>query len=128
MLNLKNERSDAHERFKELVALASAGALCASEYFELDRHLKLCGTCSEVQDQYRLLSEVGMPWLASHFAHPRERKNWDDSQVREKLLARIRAESRPHAEPGQLPQRTISTQRAGKTLRPVLLRKEVSHT
>jgi hypothetical protein len=128
MLNEKHQRLDAHERFKELSALASVGALCASEYLELERHLKLCADCSEARNQYRLLSEIGLPWLASHFAHPRERKNWDDSEVRDKLLARIRTEPSPHVEPAHLPQRTTSSRRRRKSSLRALFDKEVSRT
>src|SRR5580693_6881183 len=94
MLN-DNQRLDGHEQFKELGALANAGALSASERLELERHLEVCEECSEICAQYRLLSTVGMPWLASNYAHPEERENWDDLEAREKLLARIHAAERP---------------------------------
>jgi hypothetical protein len=94
MLN-DNQRLDGHERFKELGALANSGALSAGERLELERHLQVCEECREICAQYRLLSTVGMPWLASNYAHPEERGNWDDLEAREKLLARIHAAEQP---------------------------------
>ena len=93
MLN-DNQRLDGHERFKELGALVNSGALSAGERLELERHLQVCEECREICAQYRLLSTVGMPWLASNCAHPEERGNWDDLEAREKLLARIHAAER----------------------------------
>jgi hypothetical protein len=124
----KNERSDAHERFKELGALASVGTLCAGERVELERHLKLCAGCSEARDQYRFLSEIGLPWLASRFAHPRERENWDDSKVRERLLARIRTEPSPNVESAHRSQQTPPSWRTGNSRLYTLSRKEVGRT
>src|SRR3984957_16952245 len=94
MLN-DNQRLDGHERFRELGALAKTGALSASERLELERHLEICEECRKVCSQYRLLNEVGMPWLASNYAHPQERENWNELEGREKLLARIHAAERP---------------------------------
>src|ERR1700685_866658 len=94
MLN-DNQRLDGHERFKELGALVNSGALSAGERLELERHLQVCEECREICAQYRLLSTVAMPWLASNYAHPEERGNWDDLEAREKLLARIHAAERP---------------------------------
>jgi len=94
MLN-DNQRVNGHERFKELGALANASALSAEERLELERHLQVCEECREVCAQYRLLSAVGMPWLASNYAHLEERENWDDLAARERLLARIHAAERP---------------------------------
>src|ERR1700685_2317200 len=110
MLN-DNQRLYDHERVRELGALASARALSATESLELERHLEVCEECREICAQYRLLSTVGMPWLASNYAHPEEheaeeRGNWDDLEAREKLLARIQAAERPtHESLGNPPTR-----------------------
>jgi septal ring factor EnvC (AmiA/AmiB activator) len=83
---------DEHERFKELSALANAGALGSAELTELHRHLQSCGNCREVHDQYRLLSRVGIPELAAIHRTGQEEAEWDDTATRRKLLARIRKE------------------------------------
>jgi hypothetical protein len=91
-----NKRSDGHERFKELSALANSGALSSGESSELKLHLQICDGCREIHEQYQLLSTVGMPFLAAVYSHPQERQQWDDSEVREKVLARVReAEQSP---------------------------------
>jgi hypothetical protein len=91
-----NKRSDGdgHERFKELSALANSGVLSASEWSDLDLHLRVCEGCREIHDQYQLLSTVGMPFLAAVYSHPQEQQQWDDSEVREKVLARVREAER----------------------------------
>jgi hypothetical protein len=88
MLN-ENDRFDGHERFKELSALANAGALDAAERLEWERHLQLCDECREIHDQYQLLTSDGIPFLAAIYGNPQEREDWDDSAARSKLLARI---------------------------------------
>jgi anti-sigma-K factor RskA len=94
MLN-DHQRLDGHERFRELGALANAGALSPNESSELDRHLLACEECREVCAQYRLLSIVGMSWLASNYAQSEKREDWDDLEAREKLMARIDGVERP---------------------------------
>ena len=49
-------RLDDHDRFRELSALANAGALSSAELAELKGHLQSCEQCREVHDQYRLLA------------------------------------------------------------------------
>ncbi len=94
MLN-ENQNLDGHERFKELGALANSGTLSAAEWWELKHHLQFCADCREVHDQYQLLIATGIPFLAAAYGHPPERENWDDSEVWEKLLARIREPEQP---------------------------------
>jgi hypothetical protein len=84
-----NKRLEGHERFKELGALANSGALSASEWLELKQHLGICEDCREIHDQYQLLSNVGMPFLAAAYGDPQELEHWDDSFAREKLMARV---------------------------------------
>jgi len=81
---------DDHERFRELSALANAGALDSTELAELHGHLQSCGSCREVYDQYRFLAQVGIPELVAIHNSGQEQTNWDDTPTRRKLLARIR--------------------------------------
>jgi hypothetical protein len=89
------KRLDGHERFKELGALANSGTLSESEWLELKQHLQVCEDCREIHDQYRLLTSVGMPFLAAAYGHPQEREDWDDSRALEKLLARVGEAEQP---------------------------------
>ncbi|HEY4904902.1 MAG TPA: hypothetical protein VIH89_15620 [Candidatus Sulfotelmatobacter sp.] len=94
MLN-EDQNLDGHERFKELNALANSGTLSAHEWLELERHLEVCNDCREIHDQYQLLISDGIPFLAAIYDNPQEREDWDDSEARERLLARVhRAEQR----------------------------------
>jgi flagellar motor protein MotB len=94
MLN-EDQNLDGHERFKELNALANSGTLSAHEWLELERHLEVCNDCREIHDQYQILTSDGMPFLAAIYDNPQEREDWDDSEARKKLLARVhRAEQR----------------------------------
>jgi hypothetical protein len=90
-MTMANSHCD-HERYKELSALANAGALGSAELADLRSHLQICGQCREVHDQYRLLAQVGMPELAAMHADVQEDNAWDVTATRRKLLARIREE------------------------------------
>ena len=81
-----------HERFKELSALAHAGALNSAELADLRSHLQFCGYCREVNEQYRLLAQVGIPELAAFHSDVRVEKAWNANAARRKLLAQIREE------------------------------------
>jgi hypothetical protein len=94
MLN-ENRNPDRHEKFKELAALANSGTLSAGERLELNHHLQICQDCREIYEQYQLISTVGLPFLAATYDHPESREEWDDSQMREKLLARVRKSEHP---------------------------------
>ena len=54
---------DGHERFTELAASATAGALTSGEMSELRDHLLVCEECREVCRQYRILETEGLPML-----------------------------------------------------------------
>jgi hypothetical protein len=81
---------DGHERFKELGALANTGALTSADWLQLESHLRICEDCRQINDQYRLLINVGMPLLAAAFSHPQEQEKWDDSGVDAGRRASIR--------------------------------------
>ena len=90
-MTMANSHCD-HERYKELSALANAGALGFAELADLRSHLQICEQCREVHDQFRLLAQVGMPELAAMHADVQEDNAWDITATRRKLLARIREE------------------------------------
>ncbi len=83
-----------HEQFKELSALAHAGALNSAELADLRSHLQSCGHCREVHEQYRLLAQVGIPELGAIHHDVEQQAGWDANAARRKLLARIRREER----------------------------------
>ena len=79
-----------HSEFEELCALASTGVLTAAERHTLECHLATCADCSEIYQEYRLLSTEGIPLLAATHAHPQDIENWDERPARKALQARIR--------------------------------------
>jgi hypothetical protein len=54
-----------HDRYEELCALATAGALTAEESEVLLAHLNTCAECNEVFAQYQSLANEGMSLLAT---------------------------------------------------------------
>jgi hypothetical protein len=71
-----SERLADHERFKELAALAHAGALNETERLELERHLLNCGACKEAYDGYALLDREGMTFLGVSRAPTNDEIDW----------------------------------------------------
>src|SRR5262249_8989623 len=91
--------SGRHERFRELSALASTGVLTASEWSELNDHLRACDECREIHDQYRGLDQAGMPMLAALSASGEEENAWNAAATRRNLFARVR-EAERNSRPG----------------------------
>jgi hypothetical protein len=106
----KDERLEDHQKFKELAALARAGALSDIEQQELRRHLPVCASCHEAYAEYSLINAKGMPFLAAVYAQNDETEDWDDRPARARLLARVRGEN-------QGEQRSGSTGKSAKVIR-----------
>lgn len=88
--SLYDHDADGHEKFRKLSALENSGTLSSSELLELEAHLSACHQCREIHREYQLLATAGMPFLASAHPNLEEDAEWDDSQVRQRLLFRIR--------------------------------------
>ena len=88
--SLYDHDPDGHEKFRKLSALANSGTLTPSELLELEAHLSTCSQCLETHREYQLLATVGMPFLATSHPSVQEDGEWDDSQVRQRLLFRVR--------------------------------------
>ena len=85
------ESINHHQRFKELVASATANALNEGEWVQLKNHLLACEECEEVFRQYRKLATEFIPVLALQY-HTRltdEQDMWDDTPVRRALFRRV---------------------------------------
>src|ERR1700751_5136467 len=81
--------SDENDIFKKRCALAAAGSLTQVELSELRAHLEGCDDCQEIYRQYRMLATRGMSTLADAGGERLEESTWDDSSVRERLLAHV---------------------------------------
>ena len=108
----RGERLD-HQKFKALAALAQSGTLSTGERLELDLHLQVCRSCRQAYEEYVLISQEGMDFLAAVYDHNYTTEAWDDGPAREKLLARARANPRPNAEVLQM--KRVSPRRSGHT-------------
>jgi len=89
----KTDQSGDHERFKELSALAQAGALSLAQQLDLRSHLRDCRPCRKIYEEYRILGEEGMYLLSSDFALREEARNWDSGGSRRRLFQAIKEES-----------------------------------
>jgi hypothetical protein len=86
---------EAHEKFRELNALAISGSLTPLERSELNSHLVHCEECREVALQYHILATEGIPTIAAAYADRPAQGSWDEEASLKKLLARVRIDQRP---------------------------------
>jgi anti-sigma-K factor RskA len=94
-MTMREEQLNGHDRFSELCALAMTGALTSDEWATLKTHLQTCAECREAYREYTILTEEGIPHLASRYSFSREEEGWDDAATRQKLFARVSAAQRP---------------------------------
>jgi hypothetical protein len=88
----KTEDAGDHEKFKELCALAQADALSHAERLELMAHLETCEDCRQLFDQYSMIGEAGMEFLAGDFVPSQEAARWDSRQASQRLSDAIERE------------------------------------
>src|SRR5271156_1483551 len=94
-MTMGEEQLNGHEKFSELCSLAMSGTLTAQESAELKDHLETCLECREAYREYRVLTEEGIPHLASRYGSPKAEESWDNAATRRKLFARVTATQRP---------------------------------
>jgi hypothetical protein len=90
-----HQNCEDHGKFKKLSALAGAGTLTPHEILKLNVHLETCEECQKATRQYLILKTQGIPMLAAAYSEWQEPSFWDDMSMRQKLLARIRADQQP---------------------------------
>jgi hypothetical protein len=90
-MTMGEEQLNGHERYSELCALAMSGTLTGRESAELKDHLQTCLECREAYHEYMVLTEEGIPHLASRYGSLREDESWDDTATRRNLFARVTA-------------------------------------
>lgn len=73
--------------------MAQAGALSLAEQLDLRSHLRGCGPCREIYEEYRILGEEGMCLLSSDFTLREETRNWENGGSRRRLFQAIEEES-----------------------------------
>jgi predicted nucleic acid-binding Zn-ribbon protein len=82
---------DEHERYSELCALSTAGALTEDERNELNAHVLRCSSCAELLRAYRAIARSAMPLVAPAAEPVPEQKPWSVENAKKQLLNRIEA-------------------------------------
>jgi len=95
----KNQRPDDHQRFKELAALAQAGALTGLERREFKKHLRQCAACRHVYREFSLIHSEGMAYLAEAGDQDLAVNLWDPRSARNKVMENVREEDRKGPRP-----------------------------
>jgi len=85
----KTEAPGDHEPFKELCALAQANALTYAEQLDLLAHLETCDSCRELCNQYAMIGDAGMDFLAGDFVPSDEARQWDSGATGQRLFDAI---------------------------------------
>jgi hypothetical protein len=100
-----------HEHFRELSALAAIGQLSSGEDRELNEHLKECSSCREAHCDYARVIQHQLPladsirWrVKSGISRPAP-----DAEIRDRFLARVRAEGFELSPDAEKPDRLKST-------------------
>jgi hypothetical protein len=99
----RTDRQDPHERYRELCALAQARSLGLEEQADLDEHLLECAPCRDVYQGYSLIAREGMPLLAESEVWVEEAQQWDDREVRHRLLSAVRNQEPLRVLPFKMP-------------------------
>jgi hypothetical protein len=79
-------KSGEHERFRELAAAATCGALTADENAALESHLRACDECRSVFRDYQMLTKGGMAMLAPSYVRREDNEDWNEGAARRRLM------------------------------------------
>ena len=90
-----DNHGSAHDRFLELAAIATAGALTGDEMAELRGHLRGCEECREVWREYQTLASEGFPLLAADYEHREAAARWNEAAARRTLIDRAASPEEP---------------------------------
>ena len=93
-----------HEKYEELCALATAGALTPQESDLLLAHLNVCPECSEIFSQYETLATAGIPSL-DPAREITEAAGFDDRSALARLMQTVGGKK---PQPVLLPARSVS--------------------
>lgn len=92
----RTEGSEAHEKFRELCALAQANELTVGEQLDLECHLQACRQCRELYRTYSTIGREGMPLLAKKEDLSQSAQQWDNTAAWQRLVASIQEAKNGH--------------------------------
>ena len=85
---------DAHEKYLELCAAATAGELTGQEEKDLEEHLLVCASCRWAKHEFELAIQKAVPALENHVASRSEESdhNWSIEKAEAALFERLRTD------------------------------------
>ena len=118
----------AHDEFRELCALATAGCLTSEEQSRLKAHLASCAECREAAREYENVARVGVPSLASDFPSDSQVPfGWSTERAYQDFVERLENQDPRHETPSAFqpvnsPSSTAVRIRSVRSWRPTLNR------
>jgi hypothetical protein len=82
-----------HEEYAELCALSTSGSLSSDELLKLRDHLSGCPDCRQAYREYYVLTSEIIPSLAQIYEASDDHSNWDNMNLRSRVLAGLDRET-----------------------------------
>jgi len=88
---------DAHEKYLELCAAATAGELTGQEEKDLEEHLSVCASCRRAKHEFELVVQKAVPALGNKVASDSEEfdPNWSIEKAEAALFERLQTDRGP---------------------------------
>jgi len=85
---------DAHEKYLELCAAATAGELTGQEEKDLEEHLLICASCRRAKHEFELVVQKAVPALENSVASDSDGSdhNWSIEKAEAVLFERLRSD------------------------------------
>src|SRR5947207_6633842 len=101
--NIQQTGTNGHDSFDQLCALASSGALTASEWSRLADHLKTCTQCREELAKYQEIGTFGLSLIAPMDPSLDVESEWSPESAVAKLMRTIQEQEESDAVPAARP-------------------------
>jgi hypothetical protein len=88
----RQPESSDHDMYEQLCALASSGALTASEWEQLSEHLKDCPSCRKELPRYQEIANLGMALLAPNDLSLDIESGWSPESAVARFMRRLQEE------------------------------------
>jgi hypothetical protein len=95
--------TNGHDSFDQLCALASSGALTASEWSRLADHLKVCSQCREELAKYQEIGTFGLSLIAPTDPSLDVESEWSPESAVAKLMRTLQEQEESDARPATRP-------------------------
>src|SRR5437588_1694249 len=95
--------TNGHDPYDQLCALASSGALTASEWSRLADHLKVCSQCREELAKYQEIATLGLSLIAPTGPSLDVESEWSPESAVAKLMRTLQEQEESDAGPATRP-------------------------